>query len=286
MRIKQWLRNRTKQGKKKTNNQKTKPENKKVKSQNKLVLFKALQKQFHLWELIVNCLLQVLILKGTHWGCQALMPWRGRQIFSQPKHPDLSVDATCFQRYLHPICFCGGRIPLVLEVKVEEEASLAQLWEHTKSQYVQTNLWIKSLVPSVYDCVTGTKKVVCISPGLGRKHLSVITKILFKRENVLPSWIRLDGPDCVWVRLHHLELCLTWFPSASVLWFLVCLLSSICREKSSLQQGLETINKNSNLKCWSSPLGEAQWWEEEELLAGVICSAGRILECNHIIQQA
>lgn len=90
-----------------------------------------------------------------------------------------------------------------------------------------------------------------------------------------------------WVRWHHLELCLTWFPSASVLWFLVCLLSSlICREKSSLQQGLETINKNSNLKCWSSPLGEAQWWEEEELLAGVICSAGRILECNHIVQQA
>lgn len=45
--------------------------------------------------------------------------------------------------------------------------------------------------------VTGAKKVVGIPPGLGRKHLSAITKILFKRENVLPSWIRLDGPDCV-----------------------------------------------------------------------------------------
>lgn len=90
-----------------------------------------------------------------------------------------------------------------------------------------------------------------------------------------------------WVRWHHLELCLTWFPSTSVLWFLVCLRPpQFAEKKCSLQQGLETINKNSNLKCWSSPLGEAQWWEEEEFLAGVTCSAGRILECNHIVQQA
>lgn len=213
------------------------------------------------------------------------MHWRGRQIISQPKHPYLNMDAPCLQRYLHPICFCGCRIPLVLEVRMEEEASLAQLWEYIGLQYLQIAFCIKSLVPSVYDCVTGAK--VCAPPGLGRKHLSVITKVLFKRENVLPSWIRLHGLTGFWLRWHHLELCSTWFPSASVLWFLVCLLSSsICREKSSLQQGLETINKNSNLKCWSSPLGEAQWWKEEKLLAGVICSAGRILECNHIVQQA
>lgn len=85
------------------------------------------------------------------------------QIISQPKHPDLNVDGTCLQRYLYPICFCGGRILLVLEVRVEEEASLAQLWEHIKSQYLQINPRIKSLVPSVYDCVTGPK--VCIPAG-------------------------------------------------------------------------------------------------------------------------
>lgn len=65
-------------------------------------------------------------------GYQALMHWRARQIISQPKHPDLNVNAACLQRHLHSICFCGGRIPLVLEVRVEEEASLSQLWEHKK----------------------------------------------------------------------------------------------------------------------------------------------------------
>lgn len=64
------------------------------------------------------------------------MHWRGRQIISQPKHPNLNVDATCWERYLHPICLCGGRILLVLEVRVEEKASLAQLSEHIKSQYL------------------------------------------------------------------------------------------------------------------------------------------------------
>lgn len=119
---------------------------------------------------------------------------------SQPKHPYLNVDAApCLQRYLHPICFCECRIPLVLEVRVEEEASLAQLWEYIELQYLHITLCIKSLVPSVYDCVTGAK--MSIPPGLCRKHLPVITKVLFKRENVLPSWIRLDGPDCVLAKM-------------------------------------------------------------------------------------
>lgn len=127
------------------------------------------------------------------------MHWRGRQIISQSKHPYLNVDAPCLQRYLHAICFCGCRIPLVLEVRVEEEASLAQLWEYIELQHLQITLCIKSLVPSVYDCVTGAR--VCIPPGLGRKHRSVITKVLFNRENVLPSWIRLHGPDCVLAKM-------------------------------------------------------------------------------------
>lgn len=37
--------------------------------------------------------------------------------------------------------------------------------------------------------------------GLGRKHLSAITKVLFKNENVLPSWIRLDGSDSVLAKM-------------------------------------------------------------------------------------
>lgn len=138
-------------------------------------------------------------------GYQALMHWRDRQIISQPKHPDLNVNAACLQRHLHSICFCGGRIPLVLEVRVEEEASLSQLWEHKKiaiSQYLEIILWIKSLVPSVCDCVTGA--TWCwqeVPTGLGRKHLSAITKVLFKNENVLPSWIRLDGSDSVLAKM-------------------------------------------------------------------------------------
>lgn len=104
----------------------------------------------------------------------------------------------CRDTYI-PIGFCGGRILLVLEVTVEEEASLAQLWEHIKLQYLQITLWIKSLVPSVYNCVTGAK--VCTPPGLGRMYLSAITKVLFKRKKVLPSWIRLDGPDCVLAKM-------------------------------------------------------------------------------------
>lgn len=61
MRIKQWLRNRTEQGKKPQPNK----QNRKLKGQ--IILFKALQKHFHLWGLIVNGLLQMLILKGTKW---------------------------------------------------------------------------------------------------------------------------------------------------------------------------------------------------------------------------
>lgn len=209
------------------------------------------------------------------------MHWRGRQIFSQPRHPDLNVDL-CLQRFLHPICFCGGRIPLVLEVRVEEEACLYKITVSTDYPLNQGlgpfSLWLchRSQEGGGYSTWAGQKAPVCNYKDPLQKG----------RMCCLPGsgWMVLT---VFWVRWHHLELCLTWFPSASVLWFLVCLLSSsICREKSSLQQGLETINKNSNLKCWSSPLGEAQWWEDEELLAGVICSAGRILECNHIVQQA
>lgn len=96
---------------------------------------------------------------------------------------------------------------MVLGVRVKEEETLAQFWEHVKLQYLQITHQIQSLVASVYDCVTAAK--VCIPPGLGRKHLSAIANVLFKRENVLPSWIRLDGPHCILVRWHHLELCLT-----------------------------------------------------------------------------
>lgn len=141
----------------------------------------------------------MLILKGTKRLPSSDALERGRQIISQSKHPYLNMDAPCLQRYLCPICFCRCRIPLFLEVRVEEEASLAQLWEYTELQYLQLTLCIKSLVPSIFDCVTEAK--VYIPPGPGRKHLSAITKVLFKKENVLPSWIWLDGPDFVLAKM-------------------------------------------------------------------------------------
>lgn len=135
---------------------------------------------------------------------------------------------------------------------------LAQLWEHVESlgHSTQVTLWIKELldVPSAYGWVAG---------------MPAMTEVLFKRENILPSCIRLDGLHCVlgktapaWALFDLISKC-----KCAV----ICGLSpvpSILREKASLQWCLERINKNSNLKCWSSPLGEAQWWEEEGLLAG------------------
>lgn len=124
------------------------------------------------------------------------MHWRGRQIFSQPRHPDLNVDL-CLQRFLHPICFCGGRIPLVLEVRVEEEASLAQLWEHIKSQYLQITLWIKGLSLQFMTVSQEPRRWWVFHLGWAESTCLQLQRSSSKRENVLPSWIRLDGPDCV-----------------------------------------------------------------------------------------
>lgn len=54
---------------------------------------------------------------------------------------------------------------------------------------------------------------------------------------------------------------------------------------ASLRWGFEKINKNSSLKCWSSLSGKVQWWEGRAPCSRIIWSAGRILECNHIVQQ-
>lgn len=70
-----------------------------------------------------------------------------------------------------------------------------------KSQYLEIILWIKSLVPSVCDCHRSHLVLAGSPAGLGRKHLSAITKVLFKNENVLPSWIRLDGSDSVLAKM-------------------------------------------------------------------------------------
>lgn len=100
----------------------TKQEKKKTrKLEGQIILFKALQSQFHPWELIVNSLLQVSVLRGTKKGYPALLHWRGRYIFSKPKHPDLKLDATCLQKKIPtshqflwrkdsfgPVSQCGG----------------------------------------------------------------------------------------------------------------------------------------------------------------------------------
>lgn len=130
--------------------------------------------------------------------------------------------------------------------------------------------------------------MACILTGLGREHLSEATEVLFKWENVLPFCIRLDGLHCVLSKIAP--------PSA--------LLDPVSSHECAVISDLSPVLLNSQRKSFpATRLGEDEQEQQSEMLIltlgggtvarggrapcrRVIWSAGRILECNHIIQQA
>lgn len=100
--------------------------------------------------------------------------------------------------------------------------------------------------------------------------------IFFKRENILHFSIGPDGFDCTLGKSSSLTSAQPVFSVNSVL-----------RENFSFPKvrlGDDKQEQQSEMPI-SSPFGEVQWWEGRAPCSRIIWSAGRILECNHIVQQ-